>query len=278
MQKVDRLDWAAGMSIRSYGLRIGFRSNDPALLERIPEHLPAGWKADTSLAVDRLYSLIGGGPDPRPGVRRFNLLYANWSRVARTRELSEIFPALENDIQQYIAEDAKDRVFVHAGVVAWGKRAIVIPGRTHSGKTSLVAALVRAGATYYSDEFAVLDARGRVHPFPRPLSIRGDANAVGQRVQVEALGGRAGDKPLPVGMVLVTEYRAGVRWRPRAISPGQAAMDLMFNTVAVRKQPELTLATLERCVSGAPILLKGGRGEADEIAKRIIQKMEEPLS
>jgi hypothetical protein len=31
-----------------------------------------------------------------------------------------------------------------------------------------VAELVRAGATYYSDEFAVLDSRGRVHPFPRP--------------------------------------------------------------------------------------------------------------
>ena len=43
-------------------------------------------------------------------------------------------------------------------IVTWGRgRAIVIPGRTFSGKSTLVAELVRAGATYYSDEYAVED-------------------------------------------------------------------------------------------------------------------------
>ena len=37
-----------------------------------------------------------------------------------------------------------------------------------------MAALVRAGAEYYSDEFAPLDAGGLVHPFAKPLSIRNE--------------------------------------------------------------------------------------------------------
>jgi hypothetical protein len=34
---------------------------------------------------------------------------------------------------------------------------------SYSGKTTLVSELIRAGATYYSDEYAVIDERGRVH-------------------------------------------------------------------------------------------------------------------
>ena len=65
----------------------------------------------------------------------------------------------------HLAERARNRIFIHAGVVGWQGRAIVIPGRSFSGKSTLVAALLQAGATYYSDEFAVLDGRGYVHPF-----------------------------------------------------------------------------------------------------------------
>src|ERR687894_479249 len=50
-------------------------------------------------------------------------------------------------------------------VVARGGRALVRPGPSLSGKTTLVAALVRSGAAYLSDEFAVLDPEGRVHPY-----------------------------------------------------------------------------------------------------------------
>ena len=71
-----------------------------------------------------------------------------------------------------IAEVARNRVFVHAGVVGWKGRAIVIPGRSYSGKSTLVSELIRAGAAYYSDEYAVFDSRGRVYPFAKPLEMR----------------------------------------------------------------------------------------------------------
>ena len=74
----------------------------------------------------------------------------------------------------YVAEEARRGVFVHAGVVGWKGRALVLPGKSGAGKTTLVAELIRAGATYYSDEYAVLDERGRVHPYARPLAVRVD--------------------------------------------------------------------------------------------------------
>src|SRR5690606_18912213 len=45
----------------------------------------------------------------------------------------------ESYLRIKIAEYARNVVFVHAGVAAWKGKAIVIPGNSYSGKTTLVA-------------------------------------------------------------------------------------------------------------------------------------------
>src|SRR5260370_23490113 len=237
MAKIDRLGWAAGLSLIDYGVRVGLRANGPQVLELLVDHVPPGWQLSASPRVDRLYSLIVGGPNIQPGVRRFHLLYAGPERLARTHVLTEALDRFESDLQLYTAEMAPDRLFVHAGVVGWQGRAILLPGRSHSGKSTLVAALLRAGATYYSDEYAVLDARGRVHPFAKPLSLRQSEGEPPRRLPAEALGGRTGVDPLPVGLVAVTEYRPGKRWRPRPLSSGRAVLALLAHTVPPRRRP-----------------------------------------
>src|SRR6185295_19741358 len=189
MEKVDRLGWAAGLSLKSYGVRIGIRSNDRTGLDRALTHLPHQHELVDLPVVDRLYSIIIGGEGPRPNVRRFNLLYADHVRIARSVDSTEIFERLESDLRLFVAELATHRVFVHAGVVGWKGKAIVIPGRSYSGKSTLVAELVKAGATYYSDEYAVFDSRGRVYPFPKPLEMRASGDFKQVKVGVESLGG-----------------------------------------------------------------------------------------
>lgn len=274
MEKIDRLGWAVGFSLRTYGLRIGIRANDVAGLERVCSHLPHDWQPLSSNIVDRLYSIIIGGETSRPNVRRFNLLYGDHVRIARTKDVDEVFDSLESDLRLVVAEFAHNRVFVHAGVVGWKGHAILIPGRSYSGKSTLVSALVKAGATYYSDEFAVLDARGRVHPFRKPLEIREEGQFKQTRVSIDELGGRTGTKPLPVGLVLVSQYKQGIRWRPRRLSPGEGVLALLANTVSARRSPEKALAALERAVSTAQIL-KGSRGEASQLSEAIIGHLEE---
>jgi len=205
-----------------------------------------------------------GGPGPRPNVRNFHLLYAGAVRVRRTLELDEVVSALEYDLGLYVAEAARQLIFVHAGAVGWGGQGILIPGPTRSGKTSLVAALVRAGAVYYSDEYALLDRRGWLHPYPRPLSVRGPGSESPRLTPVEALGGRAGEQPLPVRLVLATHYQSGAAWRPPHLTPGQGALALLQNAVSARLHAPTVLARLQQVVTRAPAL-GGARGDAEEL-------------
>ncbi len=269
MKKIDRLGWAAGITFVSYGLRIGIRVSSPEIMDRIEGVLPPHAKPARGPRVGCLYSLIVGGTKVGSNIRRFNILYADAVRLARTKNTDQVLEALETDLQLYVAERARRRVFVHAGVVGWRGRAIIIPGRTMSGKTTLVRALVRAGATYYSDEYAVLDERGRVHPYLKPMSMRENGDGRPMKILPEALGRTNGVRPLPVGLVVATSYRPGVRWRPRRLLPGRAVMALLAHTVSARRKPERALTTLRQVVADAQVL-KGARGEAEEIAEALL--------
>jgi hypothetical protein len=246
--------------------------SEPAVLDLVIEVLPPGWRPASSQVVDRLYSLVVGGPGGNPKVRRFSLLYADDARLAREMDLAFVLKMLELDLQLYIAEFAPHRVFVHAGVVGWRDRAIVLPGKSFSGKSTLVAALVRSGATYYSDEYALFDAHGRVHPFARPLALRQKKGEWASYLPGD-LGAKVGRRPLPVGLVAITRYRSGARWRPRLLSAGDGALELLANAAPARSRPEMAIGTLRKVALGAHIV-KGVRGEAQEMAERLLQMSE----
>ena len=279
MRKLDRPGWTAGLTFTSYGVRFGVRSDDARVLERIAQHLPPGTRAASPGVVERLYSVrLGGGDNDggaRRGLRRFKLLYANHVLLARTEDAEELFERFESDLQLAVAEGARRRVFVHAGVVGWRGRGILVPGRSFTGKTTLTAELVRAGATYYSDEFAVLDSEGRVHPYAKPLSVREGGTHRQRKVSVEEFGGSRATKPLHVGLVVVSEFHEGARgWRPRTLTLGQGSLALLANTIPARRRPAEVLATLERVVRGATVL-RGARGEAGEAARKILERASE---
>lgn len=286
MMKLDRLGWAAGFSFRAYGLTIGVRTNNAAILDRLIPHLPYGWAPSDSSKVDILFSMLVGhksehatpaAPVRRVGPagkrRRFNLLYDGILLASRTLDLDELLERFEASVRLRVAENAKGRVFVHAGVVGWRGRAIVIPGRSFSGKTSLVAALVRAGATYLSDEYAVLDRRGRVFPYLKPLSLRLGVDETQTHVPVEELGGTAGTVPLPVGHVVATHYIEGATWKPRVLTEGEAVLAMFAHTVPARRDPQTVLDVLHR-VAVRAAALKGKRGDADAAAAAILARID----
>jgi len=261
------------MTILSQGRHIGFRTDKPGLLEEIRTRFPPGWKPSERTRVRRVYSVRVAGQTPGPGPRRTHNLYMNASRIERSRDLDYLLDRLEGDLHLYVAERATRRIFVHAGVVGWRGKAIVLPGRTFTGKSTLVAELLRLGATYYSDEYAVLDAKGRVHPFARPLSIRGEADVRPARQGPEAFGAEEGHEPLTVGVVAVTHFRPGARWRPRTLTGGQGVIALLEHTVPARRRPKASLSTLRQAVSAAPVI-KGIRGEARQMAQALLDRVE----
>ncbi len=272
MAKIDRLGWAEGMSFNSYGVRIGLRVNDAAILDQLIARLPPGATPSPARVVDHLYSLTGFSNSSNGKVRRFNLGYWNLTRFARSRSFEDLLDEFESHVQLTVAEYAPRRVFVHAGVVGWNGKAILIPGTSFSGKTTMVTELIKAGATYYSDEYAVLDERGRVHAYPRALGIRKERDARATKVKAKEIGAETGSKPLRVGLVVSTRFKEGARWRPREISRGKGVLELMSNTVSARSQPAMVLSVLPRALESARIV-KSTRGEAKDLVSSIFDQV-----
>lgn len=253
----------AGFAVDAYGVKIAVRATELAVLHRTLNHLPPDWRPIHAQIVERLYSFVA------PRRRGVYTLYGDTIEVAQGRSLDDMLAGFESDLQIYVAERAPRHVFVHAGVVGWRGQAILLPGSSRSGKSTLVAELIRAGATYYSDEYAVLDAAGHVHPYARPLRLRQDGLPRPQRSPVETFGGRAGRRPLPVGLVLLASYRPGARWRPRPLTAARGALSVLDNAVAARYAPARVLAAIGEVAKRARFLT-GPRGEAEETARLIL--------
>jgi hypothetical protein len=197
-------------------------------------------------------------------------LYVDSQLRSTSADPADLFDHLEGDLQIHLGEMTERFVFIHAGVVAWRGVGIIIPGKSFCGKSTLVAALVRAGATYYSDEFAVLDGDGAIHPYPRRLSLREEGKARAVRRSVESLGGRRGTEPIRPGLILLTRYRSGADWVPRQVAPAKAVFELVHNSLSIRRQPGSVLNVLGQIVHEA-VVLQSDRGDADETAARVLQ-------
>ena len=263
MDTIDRQDWAVGASFTAYGLRIGVRANTEQALSAVVESLPLGLKRKDVSEVDLLYSVVAGNKEQTNRLRRFSLAYANSTQLVRSLQFGDVPEAVERDLSIEIAELAKNRVFIHAGVVGWKGNAILIPGRSRAGKSTLVAALLRAGASYYSDDFGVVDRRGFVHPYQRPLQLR-NSDGTTRRVPAADLLAEVGTKPLRVRLVLIAQYRKRASWRPIELRPGEGLLAVLTNTVSAQRQPARALKTLAAMLAGA-LVLKGTRGEAERM-------------
>jgi hypothetical protein len=223
--------------------------------------------------VDRMLSVILAPPSERRGVKNYHLVYANHDVVGRSHRLDVVLDNYDTRLRTAMAELSRRKLFVHAGVVAWKDRAILLPGRTLAGKTHLVSELVKAGATYLSDEYAVLDDGGFVHPFAKPLSMRPSKTAPQIETPVEQIGGAQGRKPVPVGLVLMSQFEEGARWRPKRLTAGQGVLELLDNTFSARPSPEHAINILGRVASGATVL-KGKRGDAAAMTSSILAAVE----
>ena len=264
-------DFRMGFSFVAYGVRIGFRADNSELLEkgRLLVFKAFGDRAEfltrPNEAVDRTFGV--GFADGH-----FILTQDGISEPTHINE-DGVFRYLNSAMRIAVGESAKDRVFVHAGAVGWNGQAIILPGTSYSGKSSLTAELVHIGAEYYSDEYAVLDNKGMLSPFPRQLSLRSENGTRVKEVALEELKGKQGSKPIPVGMVLFTRFEMGAKWSPTELTPGECIMELLPNTLTTRKDPAFSLKVLDLVVRRA-IMFRSPRGDAKDIAKFLLEFFE----
>jgi len=157
---------------------------------------------------------------------------------------------------------------VHAGAVLIEGRVLLIPGSTHAGKSSLVAELLRRGASHFSDEYALIDNEGRTHSYPRPLLLR-NGRPLQSLVLPEELNASFATDPAPVGWILAVDYVPGSAWDVQEMSQGDAVMTLLRNTPhEMARSPEMIDSFI--CVAGNAACYAGKRGDAVEAASHIL--------
>jgi hypothetical protein len=184
----------------------------------------------------------------------------------------EAVELLAQDVERLVANHAHGFLLLHAGAVVWQGRALLLPGCSHSGKSRMVAALLRAGAEYLSDEFAVLDPGGRVHPWPRRLALRRDDGGV-DRPTAQELGGRTATEPAPAAGVAILQYRSGAALRLETLSPATGILGLLGHAVAARRRLPMVRANLA-ALSRRAAIAESARGEAEETAPALLDWLE----
>jgi hypothetical protein len=273
MRKLDRLPWIDGFAWTSHGARIGVRVNDPLLLQQLHERLPPWARIGKDGVVDRMLSLWSPDSSVFRAARQYHVLYADHARVGRARDREEILDLYDSHVRLATAQYARPNLFVHAGAIGWKGKGLILPAPSLSGKSHLVAELVRAGAEYYSDDYAVLDGDGMLHAFPKPISLRAHKTARQRDVPAEELGGLVATAPIPVAVAAFCEFEDGAGWRPRRLSPAQAMLRLLNNTFPARERPREALDILQRVASNA-LLFECKRGDAGEIAGALLATAE----
>jgi hypothetical protein len=182
---------------------------------------------------------------------------------------------IANDVHRWVAEHQRDLLVIHAGAVEWRGIGIVAPGRSHSGKSSLTAALLEAGASYLSDEFAPIDRDGNVHPYPRYLSLRRTDGSI-SLVPAERFVTRTTTIPVPIRYVVDAHYVSGSRFEPARTRGAGSLMSLADNALVARSRPAHTMAILARLAPHV-IVLRSDRGDAAAAARTILDLVDADL-
>ncbi len=262
-------------AFRAFGLNIGIELCDPVHPDDLAGSLPPGHEPVAAGQLDRTFRLRWLDAEASPALREgFHWFDEDeFRRFASTQEQAVEYA--ESVIEHYVAEFSPDFTFIHAGVVTWRGRAIVLPGTSRAGKSTLVRALVNAGAAYFTDEYAVLDADGIVYPYLRHLSQREGPFGPAGRVDLAAHAPSVEEarKGAPVALIVLTRFEDGGAWQAERLGPGAAMMSISQHVIAIRRRPEAAFPVMRRIVEGA-VVFEGIRGDATDAAAHILAALD----
>jgi hypothetical protein len=246
-------------SVLCHGLRIGFDANREWALNSV---LPPDCRPISSRHVDFLYSFHFGAKG------EFSAAYFGREEFVRDHSISRVLSAAASHVEDTVAEHSREFVFIHAGVISWHGEAILFPGRSRTGKSTLIRELLDGGAVYYSDEFAVVDSEGLIHPFARPLSLRLPSGRIS--LHPNQIGAEIGSRAIPPAGVIFTHYVANGGWQPVFLPQGRVFLELIRNTVAIRSSPARCIQYVKSLIRPA-IGMRSARGEVGMIAPLILR-------
>lgn len=182
---------------------------------------------------------------------------------------------LESSLTIFTSDRLNTLVAFHAGLFGDPENAILVPGPTHSGKSSLCRVAMESGVRVYSDELALADpSTGLVAGWPRPLRVRHSDGSL-ERIPLPGAGEDAEVIPaVRIGLVAVLTYAEGRPGEPflhtRSMTGGEICMSLVANAVCAQRRPRDTFSAalaIGRSTRG----VQGGRGEASSALRALLR-------
>ncbi|MGE0751684.1 MAG: methyltransferase domain-containing protein [Variibacter sp.] len=195
---------------------------------------------------------------------------AGAERIAQDIPQADVLRHLAEHAVGALATEARSAAF-HAGAVLGNERAILIPGASGTGKTSITAWLVDQGFAFLSDELALAaDRAGDILAFPRAMIFkagRHDRLLANLKTLAAAPALASGGctllrpaaaqcaplRPYPCGLMIFPQHEAG---RPLSLAPlsaAQAALRLMaYNHSSEENAPDRGFAAVTALSRQAP--------------------------
>lgn len=183
------------------------------------------------------------------------------SAAIRTSPAQSIEVTLRN-LNLLATTKTSGSVLLHAGAVEFDGRVVVVTGESGRGKSTLTAALVRAGGAYLTDELVIIEPENlRVRPYPKPLDLDptslellelppDDGFVVAKRhVAPGELGGISPGGTL-AGVFVLGPDRITIE----EFGPVQGVTELLPNVFAATHDSPESLEILARISSSVPIV------------------------
>ena len=300
---LDAYSWAGTTSrLALLGFDVELRATDAGMAQLLGDlyaPLRVAGTAEHVLSISaatqdprRADGPVGIGGRPTAGRTRWEV-HLDGTRLIRTEAASIAFRHLLFEANRQAIDGTPDLVLVHASAAVLDGRAIVMPGPMGAGKSTLVAALVRAGLGYLTDEIVALDpATGVVVPYPKYLSL-GPALAhlvpdlpadlrtvVGDQrlVSPEAIRPGAVAPPAPPRVVVFPRYERGAATAVTRLRPAAALSTLAQHAFHLDHDGPRVLTTLATMVERSSCfeMVSGDVDEARDTLLALVEGAREP--
>jgi hypothetical protein len=286
-EELKALPWAhQTRPFRALGHDFTIRTTDGLLghyLESIFEGFPEA--GSTGL----VYSLFSSGEQPQ----NFHI-YGDEVRLTVTSREENVVGTLMWHINRRAISSEPDRVLLHAAAACRDGVGVLLPAPMESGKTTLVAGLLREGFGYLSDEAVALDPGTLLaHPYHKPLTVDegswkvlaplrptvdpGLEGYLGLQWHVPVLSMRSGALSGPVvpRLVITPRYVSGSTTSLEPMTRAAMLKTLLLSTFHLRASAAACMAVLADVLRGCTCyrLTVGDLGAACAIVQELVDDL-----